>query len=396
MSFSGKHILIIVENLSVPFDRRVWQEATALKDHGAMVSVICPRMNGYTKSYEKMSGIDIYRHPRLPEGKGIMAYIAEYSVAIFWQWIYSWKIYLKKRFHVIQGCNPPDLVFLVAAPFKLFGVEYIFDHHDISPELYIAKYSKKGLMHNILLLAEKLTFKVADYCITTNESYKDVAIKRGKMPVDKIQVVRNGPNLDIFKKSEGNSKYKKGRDYLVGYVGVIGNQEGLDLLLETVQYITSIRQDIHFAIIGNGPELENLKILASQMNVLNFVDFYGRVSDQDLLDILNTADVCVNPDRPTEMNNLSTMIKIMEYMSLMKPIVQYDLKEGRISAMDASLYAVNTNPQDFANKIIYLMDNRDVRLKMGDFGYQRIVNHLSWKKQSIKLISFYRFIFGLT
>lgn len=392
MSLTGKHILIIVENLTVPFDRRVWQEATALKDHGAHVSVICPKMKGYTKRYEQIQGIEIYRHPKPPEGQRILAYLMEYSAAIFWQWVYCWKIFFKKRFQVIQGCNPPDLVFLVAAPFKLFGVKYVFDHHDISPELFIAKYSKKGLMYKILILAEKLTFKVADYCITTNESYKHIAITRGKMPPENIQVVRNGPNLDIFKISSGNNKYKKARNFLVGYVGVIGNQEGLDLLLESVKYIVTTRQDIQFAVIGNGPELENIKILAKQMNVLQYVDFYGRVSDQDLLDILNTADVCVNPDRPTEMNDLSTMIKIMEYMSLMKPIVQYNLKEGKFSAMEASLYAENSNPHDFANKIMYLMDNMEVRKRMGNCGYQRILNNLSWKIQSAKLVSFYESI----
>ena len=393
MSLFGKHILIIVENLSVPFDRRVWQEATALKDSGAVVSVICPKMKGYSKRYEQIEGIEIYRHPKPPEGEGIWAYLIEYSAALFWQMVYCWKIFFNKRFHVIQGCNPPDLVFLIAIPFKLFGVKYVFDHHDISPELFMAKYFKKGFMYKILILAEKLTFMVADYCIATNESYQNIAVTRGKMPPDKIQIVRNGPNLNIFKISNGNIKYKKGRKYLVGYVGVIGKQEGLDLLLESVKYIVSIRQDVQFAIIGNGPELENIKVLARKVNVLEYIDFYGRTSDQDLLDILNTADVCVNPDRPTLMNDLSTMIKIMEYMSLMKPIVQYNLKEGKISAMEASLYAENTNPEDFAVKILFLIDNPDIRSTMGTYGYNRIVNNLSWKIQSEKLISFYESIF---
>lgn len=385
-----KHILIIVENLPVPFDRRVWQEANTLRAEGLQVSIICPKMKGFDKSYECLNGIEIYRHSLPMEANGALGYFQEYLVALFWEFVLSWKIFLKKRFHVIQGCNPPDLIFLVAIFFKVFGVKYVFDHHDINPELFIAKYSKKGFLYKLLLYAERLTFKVADYSIATNESYKAIAISRGRMDESKVQIVRSGPNLSRLEIQPGNSRYKNGRDFLVGYVGVIGQQEGLDLLLESIKYIVSQRKDIHFGIIGGGTELENIKRLAIEMNLSEYITFFGRVKDEILLEILNTADVCVNPDRPTIMNDLSTMNKIMEYMALKKPIVQYTLKEGKYSAMRASLYALNTDPLDFAEKIIFLINNPVVREQMGDYGYNRVVTELSWEFESKRLIDFYK------
>jgi glycosyltransferase involved in cell wall biosynthesis len=387
-----KHVLIIVENLPVPFDRRVWQEANSLTANGIKVSVICPKMKGFTKSFETLNYIDIYRHPLPLEANGAAGYLLEYGIAFFWEFVLSWKIFFKKRFQVIHGCNPPDLIFLVALFFKGFGVKYVFDHHDINPELYIAKYSKKGFFYKLLLFAEKLTFKVADYSISTNESYKHIALTRGKMLENKVQIIRSGPNLNRLKITAGNNKYKKDRKFLVGYVGVIGEQEGLDLLLESIRFITSKRQDIQFAIVGGGTELVKIKKLSEQLQVSQFVDFYGRVDDDVLVDVLNTADVCVNPDRPTLMNDLSTMNKIMEYMALKKPIVQYSLKEGEFSAQKASLYAKNTDPEDFARKILYLFDNSDKRKEMGEYGYKRVVNELSWEFESEKLISFYNLI----
>jgi glycosyltransferase involved in cell wall biosynthesis len=350
-------------------------------------------MKGYTRSFETINGIDVYRHPLHVEGKGAWGYLLEYSMALFWEFVLAWKIFFKKRFHVIHGCNPPDLIFLVALSFKLFGVKYIFDHHDINPELYFAKYGRKDFFYKFLLRLERLTFATADYSIATNESYRQIAIQRGKMPPEKISVVRSGPKLDRLKLTPGNMKYKKGRDYMVGYVGVIGAQEGLDLLLDSIKQIVYKRGDVQFAIVGGGTELEKIKQMTSSMGLQEYIDYYGRVDDDTMVDILNTADVCVNPDRPTEMNNLSTMNKIMEYMALKKPIVQYDLKEGRFSAEHASLYASNTSTTDFADKIIWLLDHPEDRIKRGEYGYHKVINELSWDYESRKLVSFFSKVF---
>ena len=393
--FKDKHILIVVENLPVPFDRRVWQEANTLKDAGAKVSIICPIMKGYTARYEIINDIEIYRHPLPLEARGALGYLLEYSAAIYWEFVLSWKIFFKKRFHVIHGCNPPDLIFFTSLFFKPFGVKYLFDHHDINPELYIAKYDKKGFFYNLMILFEYLTFQTASYSIATNESYKEIAIKRGKMKPERVQVVRSGPKLDRLKLLPPDDQYKKGRKYLIGYVGVIGEQEGIDLLLDSVKYIVTRRNDVQVAIIGGGTDVEKLKQLSIDMGLNDYVDFYGRVSDEVLVAILNTADVCVNPDKPTEMNNLSTMNKIMEYMALKKAIVQFDLKEGRFSAQRASLYAANDSTDDFAEKIIYLLDNEKIRNEMGEYGYNRVLTELSWEYESKKLVDVYKKILAI-
>jgi glycosyltransferase involved in cell wall biosynthesis len=388
----GKHILIVVENLPVPFDRRVWQEANTLSENGAKVSIICPIMKGYTKRYEVINEIEIYRHPLPFEASGAIGYLLEYSTALFWEFWLSIKIYSKKKFHVIHGCNPPDLIFIVALFYKLFGVKYVFDHHDINPELFIAKYNKKGFFYRLMVFFEKLTFKTANFSIATNESYKEIAIRRGGMDPIKVQVIRSGPKLDRLQILPPDVKYKKGRKFLIGYVGVIGEQEGIDLLLQSLKIIISKRQDIQLAIVGGGTHVEELKKLCSQLNLDDFVDFYGRVSDEVLVGVLNTADVCVNPDKPTEMNNLSTMNKIMEYMALKKPIIQFDLKEGRFSAKEASLYA--NDIADFASKIEILLDDEELRIKMGNYGYDRVIRELSWDHESEKLVKFYERVFN--
>jgi glycosyltransferase involved in cell wall biosynthesis len=394
LEFAGKHILVVIENLPAPFDRRVWQECTTLKENGAKVSIICPKMKGYEKSYELIDDIEIYRHP-LKEGKGAFGYLIEYTQAIFWEFILSWKIFFKKKFHVIHGCNPPDLIFITALFFKPFGVKYVFDHHDINPELYISKFDKKGFFYNLMIFFEKLTFKTANYSIATNESYKKIAIERGGMKEENVQVVRSGPRLDRLQLIDPIHKLKKGKKYLIGYIGVIGEQEGLDLLLESAKYILSKRDDVHFGIVGGGTHLDEIIKLCANMELSDNFDFYGRVDDQTMLEVLNTADVCVNPDKPTAMNDLSTMNKIMEYMALKKPIVQYTLKEGKFSAQEASLYATNTDPIDFAEKIIQLLDNENLRLKMGELGYNRVIKELSWNYESKKLVSIYKKVFNL-
>ena len=398
--FVDKKVLIIIENLPVPFDRRVWQEAIALKEEGAEVFIISPKMKNYTKSYECIDGIHIYRHP-LPEAKGKFHYLIEYSLALFWEFFLAWKIYIKNRFHVIHGCNPPDLIFLVALPFKLFGVKYIFDHHDLCPELYEAKYGKKGIVYKLLLFFERLTFKFADYVIATNLSYKEIAIKRGSVPDYRIAVVRSAPDLErfvnIIKNSNcRNNNYRKGSKYLVGYVGVIGEQEGLDLLMEVANIIKfKYKIDVRFAIIGSGPYWDEVKRIAKRLKVDDIVDFYGRVSDEKMIEILTQCDVCVNPDKPCKLNELSTMNKIMEYMALKKPIVQFDLKEGKFSAQKASLYAKKGDVEDFARKILLLLENEKLRKEMGEYGYRRLVNELNWDIQKKELIELYRKAFGL-
>jgi len=391
-----RRTLIIVENLPVPFDRRVWQESRTLREAGYEVTVICPTGKGYDAKHEVIDGIRIYRHKLPMEGNGALGYLIEYCWALFWQLWLATKIYLKHGFDVIHACNPPDNIFLIALPFKLRGVRFLFDHHDINPELYEAKFGKQDFFYRVMLFWERCSFRFANASLATNMSYRDIAINRGGMSPDKVTVVRSGPDTRRLKCVPPVPALKNGRDYLVGYVGVMGQQEGIDLLLMSIRHIVyeRKREDVQFILVGDGTELPLLKSMAKDFAVEEFVSFTGRVPDQDLLEVLNTADVCVNPDRANEMNDRSTMNKIMEYMALGKPIVQYDLTEGRFSAGESSLYAAPNDHADFADKILELLDDPDARRKMGEFGHNRVVTELAWEYEAPKLLSAYDSLFG--
>ena len=383
-----KRVLILVENLPSPFDRRVWQEACTLRDAGYTVSIICPTGKGFEKRYELIEGIAIWRYP-LPEAEGAAAYLVEYSTAIAWTFFLSLKVFLTRGFDIVHACNPPDLLYLVASFYKVFGRKFVFDHHDLCPELYEAKFGRRDFLYKLMLFFERWTFRCADLSIATNESYRRIAIERGGMPPERVFVVRSGPSLERLKIVPPVPELKKGRKYLVGYVGVMGKQEGIDLLLEAVSHVVKKRKDIHFGLVGGGTSLQEMKDRARALGVDDYVTFTGRVSDADMLAMLNTADVCVNPDVANAMNDLSTMNKIMEYMALGKPIVQFDLTEGRVSAQEASLYAARNNALDFAGKIIQLIDDPERRARMGAYGRARVQNELEWRHEAPKLLAAY-------
>ncbi len=388
----GRHVLIVVENLPLPFDRRVWQEARTLKAAGAHVSIVCPTGKGYESRFEVIEGIEIHRHPLPLEAKGAIGFLAEYGAALFWETVLAWKIHMKRRIDMIQGCNPPDLIFLVALPFKLFGVRYIFDHHDINPELYEAKFGKRGFFWLLMVLFEKLTFMAADVSIATNHSYRKIAIDRGGMAQERVHVVRSGPDLSKLKRVPPVESWKNGRAHMVGYVGVMGEQEGIDLLIDAVDHLVRNmgREDIQFVLVGGGPALAELKALTASRGLADFITFTGRAPDADLFEVLSTMDLGVNPDRVNAMNDKSTMNKIMEYMSLGKPMVQFDVTEGRFSAQDASLYAKANDPVDMAEKIAALVDDPAARERMGAYGRERVVNELNWQHQIAPLLTAYR------
>lgn len=392
-----RRVLIIVENLPVPLDRRVWSEATTLTQAGYEVSVICPVGDGAMETYAELDGVRIYRHPLPLEARGVLGYLAEYASALYHEFRLSLKVGREVGFDVVHACNPPDLIFLVGIFHKLFGKKFIFDHHDLNPELYEAKFGRKDMFWHLLRLSERATFAAADISIATNQSYKQVAVERGRMKPEDVFIVRSGPNINKVRLVDPDPKWRNGRTHVVGYVGVVGAQEGLDLLLESVAYMVNVkgRQDVQFVIVGGGPELNAVKAQALDMKLQDYVTFTGRVDDATLLSALSTADVCINPDRPNVMNDKSTMNKIMEYMALEKPIVQYDLAEGRVSAQDASLYARCTEPEHFADLILELLADPDRRRKMGEYGRRRVVDELSWDAERPKLLAAYDRVFSL-
>ena len=395
----ARRVLIVVENLPVPLDRRVWLEATTLVADGYLVSVICPTGKGWDKAYEHIDGVHIYRYPEPPEAhSGALAYAREYGLALWHMFRLARVVARERGFDVIHGCNPPDLIFLLALRYRMSGVRYLFDHHDVCPELFEAKFDKKGLLYRIMLIWERLTFATADVSIATNESFRDIAIRRGKMAPEDVFVVRSAPKIEKFEIRPGDPALKKGAKTLLGYVGVIGQQEGMDLLVAAADYL--IRDlgydDVHFAIVGFGPEVPAVQKDVTARGLDRWFTFTGALYNDDLLAVLNTADIGVSPDPKNAMNDISTMNKIMEYMTLEKPAVQFDLKEGRASAGEASLYARANDPKDFAAKIAWLIDHPDAGHKMGQLGRKRVLENLSWGHSVPHLLAAYARVFSKT
>ncbi len=302
----------------------------------------------------------------------------------------------QRGFDAIHACNPPDNIFLIGAFFKLFGKRFLFDHHDINPELYEAKFGKRGFWYRMLRLMERMTFMTADVSIATNESYREIAIGRGRMDPTRVFIVRSGPDLRRLRAVPQNPDLRKGRRFLVGYVGVMGEQEGIDYLLRAARIIVieKERRDVHFGLVGGGTELEAMRRYAVELGIAEYVTFTGRVPDAEMLEMLSTADVCVNPDVANEMNDKSTMNKVMEYMALGKPIVQFDLTEGRRSALEASAYARRNDDNDLAANILALLDDEERRRKMGDYGRRRVESDLQWAHEAPKLLEAYRVLFA--
>ena len=385
-------ILIIVENLTVPLDRRVWQEAGALRDAGYTVSVICPKGGRYQASYEVLDGIHIFRHPLPIEARGAMGYLIEYGWALSWEFALSVKAYFKVGFDVVQVCNPPDLLFVIGGFWKyLFGKPFIFDHHDINPELYEAKFGRRDVMHKIVCALERMTFRVADVSLATNESFRDIAVQRGRMDKDRVFIVRSTPDVARFKRIDADPALKNGRKHLVGYVGIMGAQDGVDLLIEAMAEIVfkQGRRDIQCRIIGSGTELPHLERMARERGLADYIDFPGFQSGETLLKAMSTFDVGVIPDPKNAYNDRISMNKVFEYMTLGIPFVQFDLEEGRKLAGDACLYARDNSPRDLAARICALVDNPDLHAATAEAGRQRAKTHLRWDEEKGRLLAAY-------
>ena len=390
MSLKRIAICIIVENLPVPFDRRVWQEARALSEAGYRVSVICPKGRGFEASRETRAGIEIYRH-RIWEASGPLGYLLEYGWALLAEFLLAVRVYARTRFRILHACNPPDTIFVIGLFFKLFGVRFIFDHHDLNPELFEAKFSRKGFFYRLVCLSERLTFRTADVSIATNESYRDIAVGRGGMSPERVFIVRSCPDLRNIGQGPPQPGLKEGKPLLVAYLGVMGAQEGLDLLLESIEYIVKQqnRGDTLFVFIGAGTELPHFKALAARKGLDSITKFTGRITDLELAAYLSTADVCVAPDPYNPMNDKSTMNKILEYMAYGRPIVLYDLTEGQRSVRDGALYARPNDPKDFAAQIVKLLDSESLRRELGARGRKRIEEGLNWDAEKQRLLQAY-------
>lgn len=394
---SPRRVLIVVENLPVPLDRRVWLEATTLVVAGYEVSVICPMGRGWTKPYEVIDGVHIWRHPEPPEAhSGAIAYAREWGQAI-WHWFRLARVIWRARgFDVIQGCNPPDLIFLLALFYRPWGVRYLFDHHDVCPELFEAKFGKRGLLYNIMRLWERMTFATASVSIATNESFRQIAIRRGRMNPDDVFTVRSAPRIETFLPGPGDIAVRKRAKTVLGYVGVIGQQEGMDLLVAAIDHLIHRlgHKDLHVVIVGFGPTLAEVQADVATRGLQPYFTFTGALYGDAMLSVLNAIDIGVSPDPKNPMNDISTMNKVMEYMTLEKPLAQFDLIEGRASAGESALYARANDPEDFAAKIAWLIDHPAEGVRMGKAGRARVLERLSWEHSAPVLLAAYDRIFA--
>lgn len=395
---SGRSVLIVVENLPVPMDRRVWLEATTLVAAGYRVSVICPTGRGWNKLYEEIEGVHIYRYPEPPEAhSGAIAYAREWGGALLHMFRLAGRVRRERGFDVIHGCNPPDLIWLLALRWRPWGVRYVFDHHDVCPELFEAKFARRGLLYRVMLWWERITFAVADVSIATNESFREIAHRRGHMKPENVFVVRSAPRTETFERAPPVARYRKGAATVMGYVGVIGQQEGMDLLVAAADHLIRVlkHDDVHFTIVGFGPELPAVQRDVAERGLAAHFTFTGALYGDEMLVALNSCDIGVSPDPMNPMNDISTMNKVMEYMTLEKPVVQFDLKEGRASAGEASLYARSNDPKDFAACIARLIEDPALRARMGAIGRERVMQSLSWSNSVPHLLAAYDRVFAL-
>ena len=385
-------VLIIVENLPVPADRRVWQEATALRQAGYTVSVICPKGKGYDEAYEQMDGVHIYRHPRGVEGSGAVTYFLEYSVALFWEFVLSVKVAYRHGFDILHACNPPDLIFLIAIFYKFFlGKKFLFDQHDPAPELYEVKFGRKDFFFLLMLLLERWTFRSADGSLATNPTLKQQAVERCGVPSDRVWIVRSVPDLGRFREAKPDLSVRRSFRYLVGYVGMIAEQDGVDLLVEAMEHIVKRlhRTDIGCLIIGDGPAAGRLRTLADELGIADHVEFAGYISGDALPAMLAACDIGVVPDPPSACNVLMSMIKVFEYMAIGLPFVLFDLAQARRDAGDAGLLVADPTPQAFGDGIVALLEDEAGREHMRNYGRERAYGEFQWEVEKRSLLAAY-------
>jgi glycosyltransferase involved in cell wall biosynthesis len=389
--------LILVENLSVPFDRRVWQESLALRDAGWEVHVICPQgTKRDTEPYAEIDGVRIHRYPLRAAVGGPVGYLMEYGTAL---WHTSRLARRIGPVDVVHACNPPDLFYVIAKRLQRRGARFVFDQHDLVPELYLSRFGRgKDLLYRAVCWMERQTYRAADIVIATNESYKATAIARGnKRPAD-VFVVRSAPVVERFREVPPDPSTRRGKPYLLCYLGVMGPQDGVDYALRSLARLRDEqdRADWHAVFIGGGDTFDAMVQLAADLELADCVEFTGRISDEELLRYLSTADVCLSPDPLNPLNDVSTMNKVMEYMAMARPIVSFELKEARVSAGEAAMYAPANDESQFAKLIATLLDDPDKRGRMGRIGQARVSGPLSWEHSKAALLAAYDAATGAT
>jgi glycosyltransferase involved in cell wall biosynthesis len=371
-------------------------QALTLQRSGYRVRVICPA-GDYGSGREVLDGVIIYRYP-LPSWRSITGHLAEYGLALVMTFLLTLVVWWRDGFDVIHSANPPDLFFLIAKLYKPFGTRFVFDQHDVGPEICESRWRgwKQKLMKNLCLRAERASFRTADRVIANNESYRTIARTRGQVADDRITVVRNAPRMDRFRPVPPRPQLKGDVPFLVGYLGIIGPNDGLDLLIGAIAHLvhTRNRRDIRFVIIGSGDLYEQIVALSRALRLDSFVRFTGRIPDLELIEWLSTCEVCVAPDPKDPLNDISSFNKVVEYMALAKPIVAFDLQELRVTAKDAAVYVAANDEKAFGDAIARLLDAPEQRYRMSVAGRQRFETQLAWEHQEARLLTLYRDLLG--
>jgi glycosyltransferase involved in cell wall biosynthesis len=394
-------ILIIVQNLPVPFDRRVWLECQALVKAGYRVAVVCPKGKG-DPAFEVLDGVELYKYEPYAPGGSKLSFVAEYVYSFT---ATAWKAFLARarggllrgRFDVIQACNPPDIFWPLAIFFKAAErTKFVFDHHDLCPELFESRFGGRSLPYKGLRFLERRTHRTAEHVISTNESYRQIAIERsGKRPAD-VTVVRTGPDPVRLRRGQPDAAQKRGREHLAAYIGVMGPQDGVDVVVRAAAVIVHDlgRDDIAFTLIGKGDCFDELVALRDELRLAGHVEFTGRAPDDLVRNVMSSADIGLSPDPMNPLNDVSTMNKTMEYMAFELPVVAFDLRETRVSAADAAIYVKPTGDatrdiRDYAQAIVDLIDDPGLRARMGALGRARVERELAWPYQERAYLGVY-------
>jgi len=392
-----RRILIIVQNLPVPFDRRVWLECQALTGAGYRVTVVCPKGKG-DPAYQVIDGVEIYKYRPYAPGGSKLSFVAEYAYSFLATAWHTLKARVRGgviggRFAVIQSCNPPDIFWPIALAFRVERTKFVFDHHDLCPELFLSRFENPpAVPFKGLLWLERRTFRTAKHVISTNESYRQIAIERGGKSPDDVTVVRTGPDPERLKRGPADEELKRGRKYLATYIGVMGPQDGVDIAVRAAGIIVGEfgRDDIAFTLIGSGDSYDELVALRDELNLQGHVEFTGRAPDELVTKIMSTADAGLSPDPKNPLNDVSTMNKTMEYMAFELPVVAFDLRETRVSAQDAAVYATPNDVHEYAKALVTLLDDDAARAQLGKLGRARVEDELAWSHQERAYLAVYQ------
>ncbi len=390
-------VLFLIENVPIARDRRVRQEAAALAAAGCEISIICPRLGTETGLPVLPTGTRIYSYLQLWQGAGLVSYGLEYGWSLLATWFLLMRVWLTRGFDILHAANPPDLFFLLAAPFRYLGKKFVYDQHDLSPEIFAAKFGgRPRLLHRLLLWLERCSYRFADLVIVTNQSFRALATNRGKCPPEQVVIVRNAPDLRHFSCGPARPELRQGASFLALYAGIMGSKAGVDRVIRAARHIVygRGRKDIHFALLGDGDCRAALQQLAHFLEVEKYLSFPGFVGDQQLLAWLSTADVCLAPDPSIPVNQLCTSTKIMEYMSCGKPTICFDLAESRYSAGPSAMYVREDDAAELGDAILDLLDDPARRRRMGQIGLWRVRNELNWERSRRALLEAYRWLAG--